>query len=82
MKQPTVVRDFSELKYLIKAGHPPVKKDKPKERHTGNWIVCYGKRVLDYNLPYPIAVTRMKEYKMKGIEFPDKTKFSIKPYTL
>lgn len=83
MKQQEVVRDFKELKYLLKSGHAPVKDKavKKTEKPTA-WIICYGKQVLEYNLPYPVAVEKIKVYKRFGHQFPDKSKFSIKPYEI
>lgn len=76
MKQ-IVIHDFSELKYLMKSGKAP---EPVKEKHTGNWNVVYGNMVLEYNLTYGQCVQKTKDYKMMGARYPNKDKFSIKPY--
>ena len=76
MKKPVTVKSFSELSYLMKSGHAPMVRDP----HRGNWNVEYNGQILSSNVPYPVAVNFKKLYERMGKVYPDKTKFSIKPY--
>lgn len=77
MNKQIIVRDFSELKYVLKAGKtpPPV-----REKHIGNWQLMYGNTIISADVPYPVAVEHQKLYKRMGNIYPDKTKFKIRPY--
>lgn len=77
MKHETVVHDFRELAYVLKAGKAPAP---VREKHVGNWQLMYGNSILSHNIPYPVAVNQKKLYKRMGNIYPDKTKFKIKPY--
>lgn len=72
------VHDFSQLKYLLATGNTP---DEKMPSHKGTWQLLYGDKVLDYNIPFGVAVNKQKTYQMFGHIYPDKSKFSIKPYT-
>lgn len=79
MKQPTVVRDFSELKYLLKSGHAPVKERKP---HKGNWSIFYGDREIESNMPYPVCQEKVNVYKRMGKVWPRPDLLKIKPFKI
>lgn len=75
--KPIVVKDFAQLNYALKAGHAP----KPsKGKHTGNWSLYYGCFLLESDKTYSACMKLMTEYKMQGMRYPNKDKFSIKPY--
>ena len=76
MKKPVTVKSFSELSYLMKSGHAPM----VREPWKGNWMLTYGQAILSHDVPYAVAVKQQGLYQRMGNQFPDKTKFSIKPY--
>lgn len=81
MNKQIVVHDFSELKYVLKAGKtpPPVKERKP---HKGNWSIFYGTREIESNMPYPVCKQKVNVYKRMRYQWPKPELISIKPYLL
>lgn len=78
MKRPIVVQDFSQLNYALKAGKAP---EPPKAKHKGNWSLYYGLFLIEPNKPYSACMKLLRECKMQGMRYPNKEKFSIKPFT-
>ena len=65
--------NWQNLNYIAKYGNI-----KPRTKQSF-WSVYYGTTQLTTPLSYPICVTKMKEYRMMGIQFPNKKKLSIRP---
>lgn len=65
--------EWQRLNYVTKYGNI-----KPRTKQLF-WAVYYCTTQITTPLSYAICVNKVKEFKMMGIQFPDKSKFSIKP---
>jgi len=63
--------DWQTFNYLSKYGNP-----KPKVKHT-YFVVKYGDRIITRPMYYSGCQLELKQFKMQGILYPDKTKFKI-----
>jgi hypothetical protein len=63
---------YQTLSYTAKYGSP-----KPKVKHT-HYVVMYGDRVLTKPMYYSRCQVELKQFKMQGLIYTDKTKFKIK----
>jgi hypothetical protein len=63
---------YQTLSYTAKYGSP-----KPKVKHT-HYVVMYGDRVLTKPMYYSGCQMELKQFKMQGLIYTDKTKFKIK----
>ena len=63
---------YQTLSYTAKYGSP-----KPKVKHT-HYVVMYGDRVLTKPMYYSGCQVELKQFKMMGLIYTDKTKFKIK----
>lgn len=62
---------YQSLEYTAKYGSP-----KPKIKHT-HYVVKYGDKVLTKPMYYSGCQVELKQFKMMGLVYPDKTKFKI-----
>lgn len=69
-------KTFEELNTYLRYNVPP----EDRKPHTGNWSLFYGTICLLENKPYSACKEQEKQFRMKGIEYPDKSKFKIKPH--
>lgn len=53
--------------------------DTRKRVKATHYCCYYGDRCLTNPTSYALCQENLKQYKMMGVQFPDKTKFSIKP---
>jgi len=63
--------NWQNLNYIAKYGNV---KQQPKSTH---WVVKYGDRILTKPMHYSGCQLELKQFKMQGILYPDKTKFKI-----
>ena len=63
---------YQTLSYTAKYGSP-----KPKVKHT-HYVVTYNGITLTKPLSYALAQMELKQFKMQGLIYTDKTKFKIK----
>jgi hypothetical protein len=62
---------WQTLSYTAKYGSP-----KPKVKHT-HYVVMYGDRILTKPMYYSGCQVELKQFKMQGVLYPDKSKFKI-----
>jgi len=62
---------YQTLSYTAKYGSP-----KPKVKHT-HFVVTYNGIALTKPMSYALSQMELKQFKMQGILYPDKTKFKI-----
>lgn len=66
--------EFQQMNYRI--AYSTDTRVKTKATH---YVVKYGDRALCNPTTYALCQENLKQFKMMGVQFPDKSKFSIKP---